>query len=112
MKDSTKEFQLVNWFHQEPSLNGSLQMHVAWGIDKRSWRCVHACMAMILSASQGHRGITPVTEAWQWKDTGFLGRTDKVHEEAVFALCQCPAGVHGALPGDGRGVNPELMGQD
>lgn len=47
---------------------------------------MHACMAMIFLASQRHSGMTPMTGVWQWKDTGFLGRTDKADEEAVFAL--------------------------
>lgn len=47
---------------------------------------MHACMALILLASQGHSRMTPITEVLQWKDKGFLGRADKADEEAVFAL--------------------------
>lgn len=43
-------------------------------------------MDIILLASQGHSGMTPITGVLQWKDTGFSGRTDKANEETVFVL--------------------------
>lgn len=47
---------------------------------------MHACMTLMLLASQGHSGMIPMTGVLQWKDTGFSGRTDKADDETVFAL--------------------------
>jgi len=84
LKGCTKGLQPVNRLHWGPNLNASMQIRAAWGINKRSLRHAHACMAMILSASQRCSGMVPMTGVLEWKDTCSLGRTGRGDEEGVL----------------------------
>jgi len=84
LKGSTKELQPASHLHRGPNLNAFMLMHAAQEINRRSLRHEHACRVMISVASGRCGGMAPMTGALEWKDTGFLGRAARGHEEGVL----------------------------
>lgn len=55
-------------------------------------------------------GSLPSLECCTGEDTGSLGRAGLENKEGELPpLCERAAGVHGALPGGGRGAKGEFM---
>lgn len=58
--------QLMGWLCSELCSGASIQTPVAWGINKRNWKCVH----IHHDISWKHGGMALVTGVLEWKVIG------------------------------------------